>query len=56
VLTGYAPSAAVAHRAATLAGPYRLLRWLGEASWLYDHGFDPGPSLAPLLRVVGELT
>jgi aminoglycoside phosphotransferase (APT) family kinase protein len=48
VLTGYAPEPRLARRISALAGPYRLLRRLGEASWLADHGFSPEPSVAPL--------
>lgn len=48
VLAGYAPEPRLARRISALAGPYRLLRRLGEASWLADHGFDPEPSVAPL--------
>lgn len=48
VLTGYAPDPRLARRVSALAGPYRLLRRLGEASWLQDHGFNPEPSVAPL--------
>ena len=48
VLTGYAPEPRLALRISALAGPYRLLRRLGEASWLADHGFSPEPSVAPL--------
>jgi hypothetical protein len=48
VLTGYAPQPRLARRISALAGPYRLLRRLGEASWLADHGFSPEPSVAPL--------
>ena len=53
VMAGYAPPDELARRAAVLAQPYRLLRWLGEASWLHDHGFDPEPSIAPLRAVAG---
>jgi hypothetical protein len=35
-------------RISALAGPYRLLRRLGEAAWLADHGFSPEPGIAPL--------
>jgi Ser/Thr protein kinase RdoA (MazF antagonist) len=48
VLTGYAPEPRLAQRISALAGPYRLLRRLGEASWLADHGFSPEPGIAPL--------
>ena len=48
VLTGYAPEPHIARRMSALAGPYRLLRRLGEANWLADHGFSPEPSIAPL--------
>jgi hypothetical protein len=48
VLTGYAPEPRLARRISALAGPYGLLRRLGEASWLADHGFSPEPSVAPL--------
>jgi aminoglycoside phosphotransferase (APT) family kinase protein len=48
VLAGYAPEPHVARRISTLAGPYRLLRRLGEARWLADHGFSPEPGIAPL--------
>jgi aminoglycoside phosphotransferase (APT) family kinase protein len=48
VLTGYAPDPHLARRISALAGPYRLLRRLGEANWLADHGFSPEPSIAPL--------
>jgi Phosphotransferase enzyme family len=48
VLTGYAPEPYLARRISTLVGPYRLLRRLGEANWLADHGFSPEPSIAPL--------
>jgi aminoglycoside phosphotransferase (APT) family kinase protein len=48
VLTGYAPEPRLARRISALAGPYRLLRRLGEATWLADHGFSPEPGLAPL--------
>jgi aminoglycoside phosphotransferase (APT) family kinase protein len=48
VLTGYAPEPRLARRVSTLAGPYRLLRRLGEAAWLADHGFSPEPSIGPL--------
>jgi aminoglycoside phosphotransferase (APT) family kinase protein len=48
VLAGYGPDPRLARRISALAGPYRLLRRLGEASWLADHGFDPEPSVAPL--------
>jgi len=53
VLTGYVPPPGLARRVSALARPYRLLRWLGEASWLYDHGFDPEPSIVPLRDAVG---
>ncbi len=53
VLAGYAPPPELARRLAALAGPYRLLRWLSEASWLHDHGYDPGPSIAPVRAVAG---
>lgn len=53
VLAGYAPPLELTRRVAVLTQPYRLLRWLGEASWLHDHGFDPGPSIAPLRAVAG---
>jgi len=52
VLTGYAPQRRLAQRISTLAGPYRLLRRLGEAIWLADHGFSPEPGLAPLRDAV----
>jgi aminoglycoside phosphotransferase (APT) family kinase protein len=48
VLTGYGPDPRLARRISALAGPYRLLRRLGEANWLADHGFSPEPSIAPL--------
>jgi aminoglycoside phosphotransferase (APT) family kinase protein len=48
VLTGYAPELRPAQRISALVRPYRLLRRLGEASWLADHGFSPEPGLAPL--------
>jgi aminoglycoside phosphotransferase (APT) family kinase protein len=48
VLAGYAPEPGLARRISALAGPYRLLRRLGEATWLADHGFSPEPSIAPL--------
>jgi Ser/Thr protein kinase RdoA (MazF antagonist) len=53
VMAGYAPPDELARRVAVLTQPYRLLRWLGEASWLHDHGFDPEPSIAPLRAVAG---
>ena len=53
VLAGYAPPPDLARRVSALAGPYRMLRWLGEASWLHDHGHDPGPSIAPVRAVAG---
>lgn len=53
VLAGYAPPPDLARRVSALAGPYRMLRWLGEASWLHDHGYDPGPSIAPVRAVAG---
>jgi len=31
-----------------LIGPYRMLRWLGEANWLHEHGFGPDQPLAAL--------
>ena len=52
-MAGYAPPDELARGVAVLAPPYRLLRWLGEASWLHDHGFDPEPSIAPLRAVAG---
>jgi aminoglycoside phosphotransferase (APT) family kinase protein len=48
VLAGYQPEPHLARRISALAGPYRLLRRLGEASWLADHGFSPEPAVAPL--------
>src|SRR5262249_54637769 len=53
VMAGYAPPDELARRVAALAPPYRLLRGLGGASWLHDHGFDPEPSIAPLRAVAG---
>jgi Ser/Thr protein kinase RdoA (MazF antagonist) len=53
VLAGYAPPPDLSRRVSVLAGPYRLLRWLREASWLHDHGYDPGPSIAPVRAVAG---
>jgi Ser/Thr protein kinase RdoA (MazF antagonist) len=48
VLDGYEPTAAMVDRVAGTLRPYRMLRYLGEANWLTDHGFDPSASLAGL--------
>jgi aminoglycoside phosphotransferase (APT) family kinase protein len=31
---------------------YRLLRWLGEANWLVEHGFDPSESVQGALAML----
>jgi aminoglycoside phosphotransferase (APT) family kinase protein len=51
VLDGYAPSAQMLTRIERTLRPYRMLRYLGEASWLRDHGFDPSASLKGLLSL-----
>jgi hypothetical protein len=33
-----------------MIGPCRILRWLGEASWLHEHGFSPDQPLAALAQ------
>jgi Ser/Thr protein kinase RdoA (MazF antagonist) len=48
VLDGYEPSEPLRARIAETLRPYRVLRYLGEANWLTDHGFDPSASLAGL--------
>lgn len=45
VLEGYEPAAAVAEHVASIVPAYRMLRDLGAATWLHDHGFSPSPAL-----------
>jgi Ser/Thr protein kinase RdoA (MazF antagonist) len=52
VLDGYQPSAAMLDRVTLTLRPYRMLRYLGEAGWLVDHGFDPSESIAGLTALV----
>jgi aminoglycoside phosphotransferase len=50
VLAGYAPGARLRGRLRRMIGPYRMLRWLGEANWLHEHGFSPDQPLAALAQ------
>ena len=45
VLAGYQPANDLTDRLRQLDRPYRLLRHLGAASWLSEHGLDPQPDL-----------
>jgi hypothetical protein len=33
-------------------GPYRLLRWLAEANWLHERGFDPRQPASALRKAL----
>jgi hypothetical protein len=46
VLAGYAPGPRLAERIRRMIGRYRLLRWLAEANWLHEYGYDPDQSIA----------
>jgi hypothetical protein len=48
VLEGYGAPGAERLRIERAHRPYRLLRYLGEISWLVEHGFDPAASVAGL--------
>ena len=51
VLDGYRASTALrAHLAETFDG-YRIVRHLAARSWLVEHGFDPAPTVAELVRL-----
>jgi aminoglycoside phosphotransferase (APT) family kinase protein len=52
VLAGYAPGARLRDRIRAMFGPYRLLRWLAEANWLHERGFDPRQPASALRKAL----
>lgn len=55
VLNGYGASAAFRAQAAATYGGYRIIRHLAARSWLVEHGFDPAPTIAELVRLAGPV-
>lgn len=55
VLDGYGASAAFRERVAGNYNGYRILRHLAARSWLVEHGFDPAPTIAELVRLAGPV-
>lgn len=45
VLEGYGPGQALRHRLTKLLAPYQLIRRLGEATWMREHGYEDMPEL-----------
>jgi Ser/Thr protein kinase RdoA (MazF antagonist) len=54
VLDGYGASAAFRARVAGAHDGYRIIRHLAARSWLVEHGVDPAPTIAELVRLAGS--
>jgi aminoglycoside phosphotransferase (APT) family kinase protein len=52
VLRGYRPDAATEHRTQELLPAYQLIRRLGSATWMREHGQSPRPDLEAALHIL----
>jgi len=53
VLAGYRPGPELTAHLGTNLDTFRALRYLQEATWLAERSFDPAPSVAGLLSLIG---